>query len=179
MEPVPFRPDLDLIDNAEGNDRLRRKDVAAAEALLAAGGWCAPCAEAIQDAANLRVDVSLADLLPPISASRGGFDFTDRRTDAEKLAHDAMQARVRRIVDAMWAREQAVIERAAVEAMLYGWDVHLYRQPYRWTSTRDYESAIRSAYVGIGFEPAKHPIPTIVEHLDHDVAWTDDDEWGT
>lgn len=47
-EPPPFRPDPDLIDNAEGNQRIKAKDKAAAEAFLAAapeteGRTCVSC----------------------------------------------------------------------------------------------------------------------------------------
>lgn len=145
--------------------------------VVAAGGYCVP-SEMVYDLISTEPGRHLPRLtLPVMSAERGGFDFTDRRTDAERAASDAMHSHVNRLVAALMKRERDVINAALVEASEHGWDVNVYRQPWHYTQRGvDPYSALRSAYIGISFTPAEYAMPVLREHLDHDWSDLDDDE---
>jgi hypothetical protein len=154
---------------------MDREDRFNADALIASGGWYGPVFDE-----NLIVTHFPRIELPEMSATRGGIDFTDHRSDAERAADEAMQSHIARLVQRMRDREYALIEHACLVAQINGWDLHIYRAPYRWSVGRyahESMSALRSAYIGIGYAEAKHGIPTLHEHEDHDVSELDDDEW--
>lgn len=138
--------------------------------LTATGGWTAP-SDTVYDA-SLLAPVEF----PAINTHRGGVTFSlRRRTPAEARAYEAVQARLRRTLDTLLAREHDAIEAACRTALAEGWDIHLYRHPLQMHTLEDRVKV--TAYIGIEFQPARYPVPTIVEHHDHDVSWTDDDEW--
>lgn len=135
--------------------------------LTAPGGWTAP-SDTVYDASLLTpVEFTV------ISTHRG--ISLRRRTPAEVRAYEAVQARLRRTLDTLLAREHDTVEAACRTAWAQHFDVHLYRRPLQLHTVEDRVQA--AAYIGIEFQPARYPVPTIVEHHDHDVAWLDDDEW--
>lgn len=132
------------------------------------GGWCGPYG-GIYDAGLLT-----SPDLPEVVVPRGGITYRVM-APAERRAYEAVQARMRRTIDTLSARQHDTIEAACLTAWAEAYDVHLYRRDAQLHTLED--RVLAAAYIGIEFQPARYPVPTIVEHLDHDVSWTDDDEW--
>lgn len=147
--------------------------------VIGAGGYCAPSTR-IYELAGDALPSPERLTLPTMQALRGGIDFTDRRTPAEKAASDAWAAHVNRVADRLSQARRRAIDAACVVALAEGWDVHVYAPPspsdLRRAGERDL-TYLRC--VGIEFRSAEHPVPTIVHHECPD-GWEylDDDEWG-
>lgn len=133
--------------------------------LVAAGGWCAPSGVLFDALGGDALARPEALTLPAMQALRGGIDFTDRRTPAERAAADAWVAHVNRVADRHSRARRAAIDAACAVALAEGWDVHVYEPPTPYDLRRaDERGLLYLRSVGIEFTPAEHPIPTIHHH---------------
>lgn len=147
--------------------------------LVAAGGWSCPSDlfyDAVADAAALNLNEYAWAAFPEVTTTRGGFDFTDRRTDAEKAATDRMAKIVARLVGNIAEAQVIDLDTACLEALREGWDVHVHRRTYQ--PTNAHPGSVR--FFGIELAPRTTglSIPTIYEHAD-DWRWEtlEDDGW--
>jgi hypothetical protein len=156
------------------------KDSLADNAITAAGGWCAPTDALYSlDSPGVPPGPEVYDF-PKISVARGAPDFTDRRTDAEKIADEAMWSRTRRIAEQLARARHAVIERAAITALHNHWDLHVWepRNPINLHRLNDHD-IVSLSYIGIGFEPGALAIPVIHYHRyddGYEYMWDWDEE---
>lgn len=134
-------------------------------ALTASGGFCAPSLwlyDVISSEPSRRI------VFPEVGTARGGFDFTDRRTDAERAAADALQALIHRYVGDIAKAQDAVLDAACWLALAEGYDLHVQRHH----GTR---------FIGIELAPRTtgRTFPTVHEYTLDSWRWDDldDDEW--
>jgi hypothetical protein len=109
--------------------------------------------------------------LPEMTVRRGGIEFK-MPTIAERRAQSAMKSMVERIAQRIMTAQHEAIEDACRTALVNGWDIHLYDPPPLVTSSLTRITDRRAQYLGIGFTPAEHAVPTIHRH-----AYNDDWEY--
>lgn len=123
-------------------------------------------------------DSPVRGLFPKVSVNKGGLIYK-QPTAAEREAADSLTAFVQRVAARVQAMQDEVINAACEDALIYGWDVHIYRpRTHFHFNEADRYRAWASTCIGISFETAKYMIPTIVEHLDHDITDYYDDWWN-
>lgn len=142
------------------------------EALVAAGGWCAPSSLVYGDTSLLGVTFTVSAAFPDVRISREW----KQPTPEEILARDTFARFAQRVAERLAKVRHAAIESAAREALANGWDLHIYHppQPYdiRRASSQD---LLYLRQVGIAFTDQQYAgVPTIHEHQCPD--WWDDDD---
>lgn len=140
-------------------------------ALVTAGGWCAPAAVLT----DCTIEPSPIEL-PTFTVPRGGITYsTEPLSPAEQVAAAAFRAFVERVVARAVERRHAAVERAALEAHVNGWDLHVYNPPVSATiRPLNDEQLYGLNFVGIAFTERERslPFPMIHEHTT-DESWSD------
>lgn len=136
--------------------------------LTAAGGWCAP-----SEMLYTPTEQGPSFEFPTVTVQRGGSrqwfpapgtpEWHRQQQDAER--NRLMQRLVSQLVGDIMTAQNNVLDAACFEALHYGYDVHLYRHPYK--ATR---------FIGIELAPrtTQRVFPTVYEHTTDDY-WDEDD----